>query len=183
VQGEAGRGHNAPLAIIVMGVSGSGKSTLGALLAHELGCTFLEGDSFHSDENVAKMRAAIPLTDEDRWPWLDRLGNAMGDAAHADGLAVTACSALKRIYRERLSVAARVPVAFVMLGTTSQELARRLDNRPGHYMPPSLLDSQLQTLEPPGLDEHALILDSDEAPAALSRRVCDWLAHHMTKAG
>ncbi|WBO24558.1 gluconokinase [Sphingomonas abietis] len=166
-----------------MGVSGSGKSTLGRMLAAQLGCAFLEGDDFHSAENVAKMRASIPLTDEDRWPWLDRLGAASGEAATSDGLVVTACSALKRVYRERLAGAAHIPTVFVMLETNAQELTRRLGNRPGHYMPPSLLTSQLQTLEPPGADEAALILDSSEATAALCEQARNWIVRQGTKAG
>lgn len=183
VEGDAGRKLATPLAIVVMGVSGSGKSTLGARLAGRLGCTFLEGDTFHSEESVAKMRAAVPLTDEDRWPWLDRLGAAMGDAAAASGLVVAACSALKRIYRERLAAASRVPTAFVMLEATSQELARRMSGRPDHYMPPSLLDSQLRTLEWPGPDEPVLILDSSDTPDALCEQVHAWLAQETMKKG
>ena len=172
----------APLAIIVMGVSGSGKSTLGALLAARLHATFLEGDSFHSEANVAKMRAGIPLTDEDRWPWLDRLGGAMAAAVARDGLVVAACSALRRGYRERLAVATGSPIVFVLLDTAQTELARRLGNRPGHYMPASLLDSQLRTLERPSGDEPALILDSSEAPEMLCHKVLEWLPRRMMDA-
>jgi gluconokinase len=162
-------------AIIVMGVSGSGKSTLGALLAERLGCRFLEGDSFHDAANVAKMSAGQPLTDDDRWPWLDRLGAAIGDAAETDGRAVAACSALKRSYRERLHRAAGKPVAFLMLDADRDELTRRLNNRPGHYMPASLLSSQLDALERPGADEPALILDARRPPEELADAALAWL--------
>jgi gluconokinase len=166
---------SAPLAIIVMGVSGSGKSTLGTLLADRLGCAFLEGDSFHSKANVGKMRDGIPLTDEDRWPWLDRLGDAIGDAVRRDGVCVAACSALKRSYRARLAAAIGHPLMFALLDADRPELERRLGNRPGHYMPASLLDSQLRTLERPEADEPALIVDAGEAPQRLGDRVIEWI--------
>ncbi|MDE1917970.1 MAG: gluconokinase [Sphingomonadales bacterium] len=158
-----------------MGVSGSGKSTLGALLARQLGCTFLEGDSFHSPQNVEKMRAGIPLTDTDRWPWLDQLGAAIEEAVGRDGLVVVACSALRRVYRERLTASARLPMVFILPSTTAAELARRMEGRPDHYMPPSLLGSQLATLEAPGLDEPALILDATACPEELGQQVVTWL--------
>ncbi|WP_316747210.1 gluconokinase, GntK/IdnK-type [Sphingomonas sp. A2-49] len=135
-----------PRAIVVMGVSGSGKSTLAARLATHLGCPMLEGDAFHGAANVAKMQAGRPLDDADRWPWLDRLGHAIGAAAAADGMAVAACSALKRSYRRRLRAASFCPLAFVLLDTGRDELARRLAGRTGHYMPVSLLGSQMATL-------------------------------------
>lgn len=166
----------APLAIVVMGVSGSGKSTLGALLAERLHATFLEGDNFHSEASVAKMSAGIPLTDEDRWPWLDRLGDAMAAAVARDGLVVASCSALRRAYRERIASATGTPIVFVLLDAAQTELARRLGNRPGHYMPASLLDSQLRTLERPSGDEPAIILDSSEPPETLCDTVLEWLS-------
>lgn len=171
----------APLALVVMGVSGSGKSTLGALLAQELGCSFLEGDNFHSPANVEKMRHGIALTDEDRWPWLDRLGAAMGEAVAKGGIAVAACSSLKRSYRERLTAATGKPIVFILLDAAPGELERRLGNRPGHYMPASLLDSQLRTLERPAGDEPALTLDSTEGPEALSERVIGWISRRMVE--
>ena len=158
-----------------MGVSGSGKSTLGPLLAETLGCRFLEGDSFHIPENVAKMSRGQPLVDEDRWPWLDRLGAELNGAVAADGVGVAACSALKRSYRERLEQAVDAPLAFVFLTVDRDELARRLHSRPGHYMPPSLLVSQLQALETPQLDEPALALDASQPPQELCAIACAWL--------
>ncbi len=163
---QAGQDSNDRRAIVVMGVSGSGKSTLAALLADRLGCPLIEGDEFHSAANVAKMAAGHPLDDADRWPWLDRVGLAVGAAAQR-GIAVAACSALKRRYRERLQAASDVPLLFVLLDTGADELARRLTERAGHYMPASLLDSQLATLERPAPGERALTLDAARTPDAL----------------
>src|SRR3569833_3953348 len=132
-----------PLAIVVMGVSGSGKSTFGAALATAIGCRFLEGDDFHAPESVEKMRAGIPLTDDDRWPWLDRLGRAIGAEVADNALAVAACSALKRVYSRRLMEAIPAPVGFVLMDAAREELLRRLTARAHHYMPASLLTSQL----------------------------------------
>ena len=163
-------------AIVIMGVSGSGKSTLASLLAEQLGCPFFEGDTFHSEANVAKMRGGEPLTDADRWPWLDKLGTAIGTAARTDGIAVAACSALKHVYRDRLRAAVGLPIAFISLEVGREELVRRLSNRAGHYMPPSLLDSQLAILERPDANERSLTLDSMQSPGALAEQVITWLA-------
>lgn len=158
-----------------MGVSGCGKSTLGALLAEAFDCPFLEGDSFHSAEAVEKMRGGCPLTDEDRWPWLDRLGQAVATSVVAHGVAVAACSALRHVYRERLRAAIGVPVRFILLENSRDQLLARLNNRPGHYMPASLLDSQLATLEPPLPQEGAMILTTDAPPTDLRDRALAWL--------
>ena len=169
----------APRAIIVMGVSGSGKSTLGPLLAEALNCRFLEGDAFHGPENVAKMSSGEPLQDEDRWPWLDRLGAALESAVAADGIGVAACSALKRRYRQRLEQAIGAPLAFVFLDADPDELTRRMHNRPGHFMPISLLTSQFAALETPGPDEPALALDARRPPRDLCQAACTWLTQPM----
>ncbi|WP_336966545.1 gluconokinase [Sphingobium aquiterrae] len=158
-----------------MGVSGSGKSTLGALLADRLNCAFLEGDLFHLPASIAKMVAGKPLSDEDRWPWLDQLGSAMGRTMTANGVAVAACSALKRSYRDRLNMAVGGKSAFVLLNTDKDEIARRLGARQGHYMPVSLLESQLAALEPPSPEEPALILDARRSPDELCRSTYEWL--------
>ena len=158
-----------------MGVSGCGKSTLGALLAEALDCPFLEGDSFHSPDAVEKMRGGRALTDEDRWPWLDRLGEAATAAVAANGAAVLACSALRRSYRDRLRIGISAPVRFILLENSRDLLLARLGNRPGHYMPASLLDSQLATLERPLPDEGAMILTTDTPAEALRDRTLDWL--------
>lgn len=168
-----------PCAIVVMGVSGSGKSTLGAALAQRLGAPFLEGDAFHSAESVAKMRSGRPLADEDRWPWLDSLSAAAGAAVREQGLAVVACSALKRHYRERLAAAVSAPTLFVLLDIGRADLQRRVERRPGHYMPVSLLDSQLDALERPGADERALVLDSRSTPAELAEAARRWAAETL----
>jgi len=136
-----------------MGVSGSGKTTVGEALAAELGLRFVDADALHPHANVEKMAAGIPLTDDDRWPWLDAVG-----AVLADGPVVVACSALRRVYRERLRAAAS-ELALVYLHGDPALLAERMGHRPGHFMPASLLESQLATLEPPAPDEHALSYD------------------------
>ncbi|HWJ69546.1 MAG TPA: gluconokinase [Sphingobium sp.] len=162
-------------AIIVMGVSGSGKSTLGRLLAAELACAFIEGDELHDAANVAKMRSGQPLVDADRWPWLDRLGSALAKEIAAHGVAVAACSALRFRYRERLCRAIAAPVSFIMLDASATELEQRLKRRAGHFMPSSLLASQLATLERPRDHEHALILDASQPSALLCKASRDWL--------
>lgn len=161
-----------------MGVSGSGKSTLATHLAQLLGCPMLEGDAFHSPSSIAKMQSGHALDDADRWPWLDRLGTALGEAAldaEPPRIAVAACSALKRSYRDRLAAASRVPLSFVLLDTGHDEIARRLATRTGHYMPPSLLDSQFATLERPTADENAVLLNAAQTPDALATAVFTWL--------
>ena len=156
----------APPRILVMGVCGSGKSTVGQALAGALGLPFVEGDELHPPDNVARMAAGIPLTDEDRRGWLDAIAARLDDAtARAHG-AVVACSALKRAYRDRLRQAAP-DLKVVWLHGDEALLARRLAGRAGHYMPPSLLPSQLATLEPPQTDEHALAADIAQPPEAL----------------
>jgi gluconokinase len=160
-----------PQAFIIMGVSGSGKSTLGAELANTLGCAFLDGDSFHTAQAIAKMRSGEPLTDEDRWPWLDSLSAAIDAEIVTRGVTVAACSALRRAYRDHLRKTIKASVCFVLLDGERQELLRRLSNRPGHYMPPSLLSSQLETLERPTPDESVLTLDASLATAVLRDRV------------
>lgn len=136
-----------------MGVSGCGKSSLGAALAHKLGVPFVEGDALHPATNVEKMRAGTPLTDDDRWPWLDRIATSLGES---DAIVVS-CSALRRAYRDRLR-ARGWPIHFVHLAGSQSVMAGRMAKRGAHYMPVSLLDSQFATLEPPGADE-ALTLD------------------------
>lgn len=134
--------------VLVMGVSGSGKSTIGGLLASRLGARFMEGDDFHPSENIAKMSLGLPLDDEDRAPWLARMAAELEAAAHAGESVVLACSALKRDYRARLL--GRSPGSvLVWLDGEEAVIAERLRGRSGHFMPPALLQSQLETLEPP----------------------------------
>jgi gluconokinase len=139
-------------AIVMMGVSGSGKSTVGEALAKKLSVPFRDADEFHPRSNVEKMSAGIPLTDEDRWPWLDAIGAAIHDTPPDKGIVVS-CSALKRVYRDRILKAAGRPVTFVHLDGPRAVLSERLKGRKGHFFPPSLLDSQLATLEPLGRHE------------------------------
>ncbi len=152
--------------LIVMGVSGSGKSSFGGLLATRLRGAYLEGDDYHPATNVAKMASGTPLDDTDRWPWLELLAEAIG-RAREKGLVVASCSALKRSYRDRLRSVLEAPVCFLCLNPQRVVLERRLRARPGHFMPSSLLDSQLHTLELPRSDEAALIFTADEPLAAL----------------
>ena len=144
-----------------MGVSGSGKSSVASALAKRLGWQFAEADTFHSPDNVEKMRGGIPLTDDDRRPWLDSIA-AWIDRCRKDGKnCVVACSALRRIYRERLADG-HDDVRFVYLRGDYDVIASRLSGRSGHYMPVSLLASQFRTLEEPVADENALVLSIDE---------------------
>ena len=150
--------------VVVMGVSGCGKSTVGQFLSARLGLPFVEGDGLHPPDNVRKMAAGTPLTDEDRAGWLDAIAARL---VAAPGGAVVSCSALKRRYRERLC--ADVPaLRFVHLHGPRELLALRLAGRRGQYMPSSLLDSQLHTLEPPGPDERAIALSIDQPPETLA---------------
>ena len=136
-------------AICVMGVSGSGKTSVGERLARSYGVRFVEGDGLHSPANVEKMAHGIPLTDEDRWPWLDAIGAELRPPLAAGQGLVVSCSALKRIYRDRLRAAAGGTLIFVYLDGTKELLSKRMGARTGHFMPASLLESQLQTLEAP----------------------------------
>jgi gluconokinase len=144
--------------VIVMGVSSSGKSVVGEALAQRLGAPFLDGDGYHPPANKEKMRSGTPLTDEDRWPWLETLAGALRDAADGSGIAVGACSALKRAYRDFLTDKAGEPILFIHLDGPKEVIAERIAKRKHEYMPASLLDSQLATLERPAPDENAVIL-------------------------
>ena len=141
-----------PVVLVIMGVSGSGKSTIGTLLAQRLGWAFEEGDSLHPAANVAKMAAGHPLTDEDRWPWLAKVADWIDGQLDAGKNGVITCSALKRSYRDLINRRG-TGVEFVYLEVNRAELEQRVENRPEHFMPASLLDSQLETLEPPTKDE------------------------------
>lgn len=145
-----------PPRVVVMGVSGSGKTTIGALVARGLGVPFLDGDSLHPMENIAKMAAGTPLTDDDRWPWLATVGSELA-AAGNDGL-VLACSALRRSYRD--AIRAQAPdTVFLHLNGDNEVLGSRLEGRSGHFMPAALLESQLATLEPLQTDEAGIAVN------------------------
>ena len=141
------------IGIIVLGVSGCGKSTVGKMLAPPLGAAFLEGDDYHSSANIAKMRAGRPLDDTDRWPWLEKIGVAIAGHLEQGRSVVAACSALRRGYREALAKAARCELIFVHLTIDQAKLAARIQARRQHFMPVSLLASQLAALEPLAADE------------------------------
>ncbi|MBC2664919.1 gluconokinase [Novosphingobium flavum] len=155
-----------------MGVSGCGKSTIGRAVAERLGRPFLEGDEFHPERNVALMRAGTALTDADRWPWLDILGDAL---AGAGGWAVCSCSALRRAYRDHLAARIGRPLLFLHAHADRDVLLARMQARPGHFMPASLLDSQLATLEMPGEDEWCLTLPADKPVEVLVARAIDFV--------
>ena len=142
--------------VVVMGVTGSGKSTVGVALAERMGVPFADADDFHSPANVAKMRSGVPLTDEDRRPWLLTIGTWL--AEHAAGGAVVPCSALKRAYRDTLREAAPT-VSFLHLHGDRATVAARVGAREGHFMPESLVDSQFAALEPLGADERGVAVD------------------------
>jgi gluconokinase len=149
--------------IVVMGVSGSGKSTIAAMLAIRLHWTYEDADWFHPPANVEKMHSGKPLTDEDRWPWLRAIAAWIDDARGARKHAVIACSALKRAYRDIL-VGDRRDVRVVYLKGERELIARRMTLRHGHFMPPSLLDSQFATLQEPGEDERPIVVSIDARP-------------------
>lgn len=149
-----------PCALVVMGVSGSGKSTIADHLAIRIGWRYEDGDSFHPPGNVAKMHAGQPLTDEDRWPWLQAIADEIDRTCKVRERAVIACSALKRVYRDIL-VHGREDVRIVFLNGTQELIAARLATRKGHFMPPELLASQFRTLEPPTPEECPITVKID----------------------
>jgi gluconokinase len=160
--------------VVVMGVSGSGKTTVGEGIARAMGWEFAEGDSFHSKANVAKMTAGTPLTDEDRWPWLRDIGAWLGEHEAAGRSAVVTCSALRRVYRDLLRDQ-RPDVRFCHVHADAEVLQERLDHRTGHYMPPSLLPSQLATLEPLEADEPGVMVSVAGSPEEIVDRALDAL--------
>jgi gluconokinase len=158
------------LRVVIMGVSGCGKSSVGEGLAARLGIPYRDGDDLHPAENVEKMRAGTPLTDDDRWPWLDQVAAVLAKEAPV----IVGCSALRRVYRDRLRAGAGGPVRFIHLSGSRDLIAARMAERKGHYMPPSLLDSQFAALDAPGPDE-ALTVDIDQPLDTL----IDTIASHL----
>lgn len=160
--------------VVVMGVSGSGKTTVANGIAVATGYTFAEADEFHPAASVAKMAAGQPLTDEDRWPWLADLARWMADRAAEGRSTVMACSALRRSYRDVLR-SGPSSVDFVLVDGSADVIRQRMLARVGHYMPASLLESQIATLEPLEEDESGVVLDVALSPDELTRQAVDWL--------
>lgn len=156
----------APAVVIIMGVSGSGKSTIGAMLAAHLSWQFEDGDWFHPAANVEKMHKGIPLTDDDRWPWLGAIADWIDRTRRSGGHSVLACSALKRRYRDVL-IGDRADVRLVYLKGDETLIARRMATRHEHFMPRSLLHSQFEALEEPGADENPLTVSIEPQPRAI----------------
>ena len=170
-----------PHGLVVMGVTSSGKSTIAEAFAARFGWAYRDGDDFHSPQNVEKMRSGIPLTDEDRWPWLRSIAAWLRENREAGRHALVPCSALKRAYRDILTDGEPDEVRIVYLEGSRELIADRMAKRENHYMPSSLLDSQLATLEPPGPDERPIIVPIDGTPddmmaalvAALEADTCE----------
>jgi len=155
--------------VIVFGVSGAGKTTIGKLLAQELGWKFYEADDFHSQASIDKMHAGVPLTDEDRQPWLDDLRKLIERSVSTKEDAVLACSALKKAYRQRLRV--NDEVKFVYLRGSYELIADQVQKRHGHFMDPGLLKSQFDTLEEPEPNENAVVVELGGTPHELVNEI------------
>lgn len=153
-----------PIRLVIMGVSGCGKSSVGKTLAVALGGRYIDGDDMHAPSSIAKMQAGTPLKDSDRWPWLERVGATL---AGSEDTMIIGCSALKRIYRDRIRENARGQVLFVHLSGEKEVIAARLQTRQGHFMPASLLDSQFEALEPPTADECSVTVTIDQPLASV----------------
>lgn len=159
-----------PVVVVVAGVSGSGKTRVGSLLAQRLGWPFDDGDGLHPAANIAKMRAGLPLTDEDRGPWLAAVAARIDKHIAAGESAVVACSALKRSYRDFLRQG-HLAMRIVFLRASAATLAQRVTGRPGHFFPPQLLDSQLAQEEPPDPAEGCLVVDAEATPDEVAATV------------
>lgn len=155
--------------IVIMGVAGCGKTTVGEELARVTGWEYMDGDTLHPQANIVKMSAGIPLTDNDRWPWLEAVGAKL---ATSPGSTIIGCSALKRAYRDKIRAYAGGPVTFVHLAGSRELISARMKARTGHFMPATLLDSQFATLEPPQEDETAITIDvADTLEASIGKLV------------
>jgi gluconokinase len=166
-----------PSVVVVMGVSGCGKSTIASMLAHRLNWIYEEGDWFHPQSNVEKMHGGEPLTDEDRWPWLHGIAAWIDATRRVGNHGTVACSALKRAYRDIL-VGERTDVRIVYLKGEQDLIARRLAARDGHFMPPSLLDSQFEALEEPGANERPIVVSIVPHP----REIVELIVNQLGKA-
>ena len=178
---EASRAGQEPDIVVVMGVAGSGKTTVAKGIAVSMNWLFAEGDAFHPEANVEKMHSGVPLTDEDRWPWLRLIGDWMSEQEDAGVSAVVTCSALRRVYRDLLREN-RPAVRFCHMTPPEAEIADRLEHRAGHYMPPSLLPSQLATLEPLGDDEPGVAITNEGSAAQVLDRALAALGHRKEHA-
>lgn len=163
--------ENNPHHVVVMGVSGSGKSTIGDMLAEKLDLPYYDGDDLHPQSNIDKMAEGTPLTDEDRWPWLKLVGEWLSE--RPDG-GIIGCSALKRSYRDAIREASP-GVVFVHVHGSEELLRERMDHRPGHFMPSSLLQSQFATLEPLAEDEKGKVFDVSGSPREIVDAAAEWL--------
>lgn len=163
--------------LIVMGVASSGKTVTGKAIARRLHAPFLDGDNFHPAANKDKMRAGVPLTDDDRWPWLDALARALHEAAGQKGVAVGACSALKRVYRDYLIKQAGEPILFVFLDGEVDVIRKRIEARQHEFMSPELLDSQFATLELPSPSENVVRVEVTDAVETIAAQVVKQLPH------
>ena len=164
------RRYNMKRLYIVMGVSGSGKSLIGSEVAKATGGTYIDGDDYHPKANLDKMSSGEPLTDEDRWPWLEEVVKQL---VSIEGTGFVGCSALKRSYRDFITNASDEPVQFLFLTGSRELLASRMGARTGHFMPADLLDSQLDTLEVPQADEDAITVEVDATPEEIVAFIVD----------
>lgn len=169
---ESQPAYNEAKLIVVMGSSGCGKSTVGLALSKALDALFIEGDDHHSPANKHKMQSGTPLTDEDRWPWLQRLGELM---RAEKGMVVTSCSSLRKAYRQHITVHAKEPVLFVYLHGSEALLASRLSSRQGHFMNKDLLKSQLDLLEEPDVAEFSMTVSVDQDPQEIVSEIAKQL--------
>ena len=167
----AAQGNLAAGRYVLMGVAGCGKSSVGAALALAIGAVYRDGDDLHPPANIAKMSRGEALSDADRWPWLAAVGKALNDPG-----VIVGCSALKRVYRQRIMENAGGPVCFIHLAGSRALIGERMAARSGHFMPTALLDSQFATLEAPGSDEPAISVDIDQPMAALVAEIVAKLA-------
>jgi gluconokinase len=160
--------------LVVMGVSGCGKSTVAPILSAQLGWDYVDGDEFHPRSNVEKMHRGTPLTDADRLPWLEAIAAWIDDKVRAGAHGIVTCSALKRSYRDIL-VGGRAGVRLVYLKGDEPLIAQRLSHRDHHFMPPTLLHSQFETLEEPGPDEHPIVVSIAPTPAEIAAHIVEAL--------
>lgn len=161
--------------LVLMGVSGSGKSTVAGILAGALKWDLQEGDDLHPESNVQKMASGEPLTDEDRWPWLETIAEWIREHTEKEEPGIVTCSALKRRYRDVLAKGSGSDVVFVHLAGTKERISGRLNMRMDHFMPSSLLDTQMTTLEPIEPDENAIVVDVGPKPAKVAENIIDEL--------